>query len=295
MVNLVALPSVTLPNGPLPTVSVVIPAYNEQDSIEACILAVIAQTVPAAEIVVVDNRSTDDTVAIVRRLQVAHPDAGIRLIHQDAEQGLVPTRNLGLDLAVGEVLGRIDADSVIEPEWVQHVAAAFVDPAVGGATGPVIYYDLPFQEALRRTDDALRRTLGRISPDVRLLFGSNMALRASAWREMRGEVCRDVADDFHEDIDLSIHLQQHGFSIVYSSDIVAGMSARRLDDKPLDFVSYVLRFERTYQAHGIRSVALRTPMLVFLAAYPALKVARRSQARRLAADAAAAASIEPAA
>ena len=276
----------------LPSVSVVIPAYNEQESIEACVLAVIAQTVPAVEIIVVDNRSTDDTAAIVRALQASHPEAGIRLLSQDAEQGLVPTRNLGLDVAIGEVLCRIDADTILQPEWVANVAAAFADPAVGGATGPVHYYDLPFQEALRRTDDALRRTLGRISPDVRLLFGSNMALRATAWREIRGEVCRDVADDFHEDIDLSIHLQEHGFGIVYSSDIVAGMSARRLDDKPRDYVSYVLRFERTYQAHGIRSVALRTPMLVFLAAYPALHVVRRTQARRLAADAAAA---EPAA
>lgn len=276
----------------LPSVSVVIPAYNEQESIEACVLAAIAQTVPAVEIIVVDNRSTDDTVAIVRALQASHPEAGIRLLSQDAEQGLVPTRNLGLDVAIGEVLGRIDADTILQPEWVANVAAAFADPAVGGATGPVHYYDLPFQEALRRTDDALRRTLGRISPDVRLLFGSNMALRATAWREIRGEVCRDAADDFHEDIDLSIHLQEHGFGIVYSSDIVAGMSARRLDDKPRDYVSYVLRFERTYQAHGIRSVALRTPMLVFLAAYPALHVVRRTQARRLAADAAAA---EPAA
>jgi cellulose synthase/poly-beta-1,6-N-acetylglucosamine synthase-like glycosyltransferase len=278
-----------------PSVSVVIPAYNEQASIEACVLAVIAQTVPAIEIIVVDNRSSDATVAIVERLQAAHPDAGIRLLHQDDEQGLVPTRNVGLDAAVGDVLGRIDADTILEPRWIANVAAAFDDPEVGGATGPVLYYDLPFQEALRRTDDALRRTLGRISPDVRLLFGSNMALRASAWREIRGEVCRDVADDFHEDIDLSIHLQEHGFGIVYSSEIVAGMSARRLDDKPRDYVSYVMRFERTYQAHGIRSVALRTPMLVFLAAYPALRVARRTQARRLAADAAAASSAEPAA
>lgn len=279
----------------LPSVSVVIPAYNEQESIEACVLAVVAQTVPAVEIIVVDNRSTDGTAAIVRALQASHPEAGIRLLSQDAEQGLVPTRNLGLDVAVGEVLGRIDADTILQPEWVANVAAAFADPAVGGATGPVHYYDLPFQEALRRTDDALRRTLGRISPDVRLLFGSNMAMRATAWREIRGEVCRDAADDFHEDIDLSIHLQEHGFGIVYSSDIVAGMSARRLDDKLRDYVSYVLRFERTYQAHGIRSVALRTPMLVFLAAYPALHVVRRTQARRLAADAAAAAAAEPAA
>ena len=279
---------------PLPTVSIVIPAYNEQDSIVACVAAVIEQTVAAHEIIVVDNRSTDRTVELVEQLQAQHPAAGIRLLRQDAEQGLVPTRNVGLDSATGEILGRIDADTILEPTWIANLQRAFERPEVGGATGPVLYYDLPFQEALHRTDDALRRTLGRISPDVRLLFGSNMALRATAWRAMRGDVCRDEADDFHEDIDLSIHLQQHGYEIVYASDLVAGMSARRIDDAPKDYVSYVLRFERTYQAHGIRSMALRTPMLVFLAAYPALKVVRRTQARRIAAAAAAAAD-EPAA
>ena len=276
---------------PLPSVSIVIPAYNEQDSIVACVTAVIEQTRSAHEIIVVDNRSTDRTVELVEQLQAAHPAAGIRLLRQDAEQGLVPTRNLGLDSATGEILGRIDADTILEPTWIDTLSRAFDRPEIGGATGPVLYYDLPFQDALHRTDDRMRRALGRISPDVRLLFGSNMALRASAWRAMRGEVCRDAADDFHEDIDLSIHLQQLGYEIVYDSDLVAGMSARRIDDTPKDYMSYVLRFERTYQAHGIKSMALRTPMLVFLAAYPALKVVRRSQARRIAAAAAA----EPAA
>ncbi|WP_197359936.1 glycosyltransferase, partial [Streptomyces clavuligerus] len=137
------------------------------ESIVACVTSVIEQTVPAHEIIVVDNRSTDRTVALVEALQAKHPSAGIRLLHQDDEQGLVPTRNLGLDAATGEIIGRIDADTMLEPTWIATLQRAFDRPEVGGATGPVIYYDLPFQDALRRTDDALRRTLGRISPDVR--------------------------------------------------------------------------------------------------------------------------------
>jgi len=265
-----------------PTVSIVIPAYNEQEVIEACILAATRQTVPAHEIIVVDNRSTDATAAIVRRLIDRYPRAGIRLMSQDAEQGLVPTRNAGLDAATGEVLGRIDADTILEPDWVEQVGAVFVDPTVQAATGPVIYYDMPMQRLGHRADDAIRRGLGRIARDHRLLFGSNMALRASAWRAIRDLACRDHEDELHEDIDLSIHLHEQGLEIVYSSDIVAGMSARRIDDAPKDYVSYVMRFERTYQRHGVRSVALRTPMVIFLAAYPALKMLRRSHLRRLA-------------
>ncbi len=276
-------PTAPIPAVSIPAVSIVIPAYNEQETIEASVLAVLRQTVPAHEIIVVDNRSTDRTAEIVRDLQARHPEANLLLLRQDAEQGLVPTRNVGLDAATGDVLGRIDADTILEADWIENVAAVFEDPTVQAATGPVIYYDLPLQRLLHRADDVLRRGLGRMARNHRLLFGSNMALRSSAWRTIRDEVCRDEADDFHEDIDVSIHLHEHDLEIVYSSSIVAGMSARRVDDSPKDYVNYVLRFERTYQAHGVRSVALRTPMLVFLAAYPALKVARRNHLRRLAA------------
>jgi glycosyltransferase involved in cell wall biosynthesis len=113
----------------LPSVSIVIPAYNEEETIRACVLAAIHQTVAASEIIVVDNRSTDDTRDIVARLQAEYPDAPIISFSQDAEQGLIPTRNFGLDRAQGDVIGRIDADSVLEPDWVAQVQRAFADPA----------------------------------------------------------------------------------------------------------------------------------------------------------------------
>ncbi|MEY5018082.1 MAG: hypothetical protein RL431_1131, partial [Actinomycetota bacterium] len=75
------------------TVSIVIPAYNEEDTIRTCLLAALAQTVPAHEIIVVNNMSTDATVDIVRELQAANPDAPLVLIEQSAAQGITPTRN----------------------------------------------------------------------------------------------------------------------------------------------------------------------------------------------------------
>jgi glycosyltransferase involved in cell wall biosynthesis len=257
-----------------PTVSIVIPAYNEQERIRACVLAAIDQTRPADEILVVDNRSTDDTLAILHGLQREFPDAPLRIFRQDAEQGLVPTRNFGLDQAIGEVIGRIDADTVLEPDWVQEVRRLFADGTVDAATGPMIYYDMPLQRFGHHADDALRRAILRLARDYHFVFGSNMALRASAWRDIRGVVCRDANDEMHEDIDLSIHLQRRGHRVAYSSHMVAGMSARRLDDNPRDYTNYVGRWERTYDAHGIANPALRAPMVVFTAIYPVMKGVR---------------------
>lgn len=271
----------------LPTVSIVVPAYNEEQTIRSCVTAALTQTVPAHEVIVVDNRSTDRTAEIVAELQAANPDAPLRLLRQFDEQGLVPTRNLGLDSATGEVIGRIDADSVLEPNWVAEVQKAFVDPSVAAATGPVLYYDMPLRRFGLRADDTLRRAMLRLAREYHFVFGSNMALRATAWRAIRDEVCRDDDDLFHEDIDISVHLYDAGLRAVYVPTMVTGMSARRVEDSPRDYVSYVGRFDRTYTHHDVRNRALRAPAWVFLAVYPIAKglrwghqeiVARRADA-----------------
>lgn len=261
----------------LPTVSVVIPAFNEEATIEPCVLAALTQTVPAHEIIVVDNRSTDRTAAIVGELQAAHPDASLIYLPQFDEQGLVPTRNAGLDAATGDVLGRIDADSVLEPNWVEEVQKAFTDPEVAAATGPVLYYDMPLRRFGLKADDTLRRAILRLAREYHFVFGSNMALRASAWRTIRGEVCRDEEDLFHEDIDISVHLHDAGLAARYIPTMVTGMSARRVDDSPRDYYSYVGRFDRTYTHHGVRNRRLRAPAWVFLAVYPVAKGLRWGQ------------------
>lgn len=264
-------------NGALPTVSIVVPAYNEEQTIRSCVTAALTQTVPAHEVIIVDNRSTDRTAEIVAELQAANPDAPLRLLRQFDEQGLVPTRNLGLDSATGEVIGRIDADSVLEPTWVAEVQKAFADATVAAATGPVLYYDMPLRRFGLRADDSLRRAMLRLAREYHFVFGSNMALRATAWQAIRDEVCRDEDDLFHEDIDISVHLYDAGLTAVYVPTMVTGMSARRVDDNPRDYVSYVGRFDRTYTHHNVRNRALRAPAWVFLAVYPVAKGLRWGQ------------------
>jgi hypothetical protein len=107
-----------------------------------------------------------------------------------------------------------------------------------------------------------------------------MALRSWAWQAIRDDVCLDTEDELHEDVDLSIHLHEHKFKVAYSSEMVTGMSARRIDDSPREYYNYVMRFERTYQQHKVRNIALRAPMAIFLSAYPALKAMRMSELRK---------------
>lgn len=259
----------------LPTVSIVIPAYNEEAGIRQCLLAAIDQTVPAHEIIVVDNRSTDGTKALVEAMQSEFPNAGIRIISQDAEQGITPTRNAGFDAATSNVIGRIDSDSMIAGNWVEEVQRAFAAGDFAAASGSVEYYDMPMKQFGHHADDAFRKLQVKLAGKYVFLFGTNMAITQDAWRAVRDQVCADREDLMHEDLDLAVHLALQGFTVGYVSAMVAGMSARRLDSAPRDYVYYVERFKRTYAAHGIHDPRLLTPMVVLLALYPALHAERR--------------------
>lgn len=258
-----------------PSVSIIIPAYNEQSVIRQCLIAAIYQSVPAYEILVINNRSTDRTAEIVRQMQLEYPESPIQLLEQDAVQGLIPTRNFGLDHATGDVLGRIDADSVIEPDWVETVQAGFIDDEVAAATGPVVYYDMPMRRWGLKADDKMRQLVLKLARNqYHFLFGSNMALRRTAWEQIRDRTCLDERDEMHEDIDLSLHLAEQELTIRYIPAMVSGMSARRLENSPKDYRYYVTRFDRTYRAHQIDKPVLKIPMLIFMSIYYPAKMLR---------------------
>jgi glycosyltransferase involved in cell wall biosynthesis len=259
----------------LPSVAIVIPAYNEELAIDHCLDACINQTSPADEIIVVDNMSTDRTAEIVARYQQEYPKANIRLLYETDEQGITPARNHGFNHAKSEVIGRIDADSIIEPGWVEAVRKTFMRRDVAASTGPVLYHDMPMQKFGFAADEKIRRTLHRLARDHRFLFGSNMAIRASAWQQIAALTSHDPDDQMHEDIDLALVLYKNDLEIVYDPTMMAGMSARRLEDSPRDFYNYVMRFERTFKAHGIKSATARIPIFIYLLIYFPVRTVRK--------------------
>ena len=252
------------------TVSIVIPAWNEEERIADCLLNATRQTVRPHEVIVVNNRSTDNTAQVVRDFIKNHPDDNVILLDQDKEQGLIPTRNFGLDHATGDILGRFDADCMIKPDWVEVVTGIFTeDPEAMGATGPVMYYDMPSRHFGLKGDNSIRKRIFRADDGRPLLFGSNMALRASAWRQISGEVCRDKSDVMHEDIDISLHLIGKGLKTVYSPRMIAGMSARRMDTSLSSFRNYMRRFKNTFDAHP-QHWRKHKPEILFTAMYPVM-------------------------
>jgi glycosyltransferase involved in cell wall biosynthesis len=230
------------------TLSIVIPVYNEQDHLGACLQSIAAQTVLPNEVLVVDNNSTDDTVAIARQFPF------VKVLHEET-QGVLFARNKGFDAATGAVIGRLDADSRIAPDWVARVLEDFVDEQVAAVTGPVRFYDMPGGPGNYKVDNFIRRSILLHNRDFPLLFGTNMAIRRSVWEEVMGGLC--TRRDIHEDLDLAVHLfqSQPRQRIYYDEWLVGGMSARRYDDSWAAFRNYCAYMKRTYEVHGIHSKA----------------------------------------
>jgi glycosyltransferase involved in cell wall biosynthesis len=123
-------------------ISFVVPAYNEESLLPACLAAIraeIERTGIAGEVIVVDNASTDRTSAI------AAATPGIVLV-REPKKGLVQARKAGFEASSGELVANIDADTLIPPGWLDRVEAEFArDPALVTVSGPYDYYDVPFR------------------------------------------------------------------------------------------------------------------------------------------------------
>ncbi|MHC2185994.1 glycosyltransferase involved in cell wall biosynthesis [Rathayibacter agropyri] len=250
-------------------VSVVVPVWNEEDCIIRCLEALQRQTVAPFEVIVVDNLSTDDTVQ--RVLAMEPSGVPIRVLRQDRRQGLIPTRDHGFEAAQGDVLARIDADTVVRNDWVERLTASFASGSVCAVTGSVGYYDVVGASVLGRLDLGVRRLLFALERRQPYLFGSNMAIRRDAWLLIADEVCADVEDRFHEDIDLAIHLTRRALPIHFDSAVRVTISARRLNCTASDFHDYLLRFSRTFEAHETTHVPLRLVAALLRVGFPLLR------------------------
>ena len=121
-------------------ISFVVPAYNEEALIASCLTAIraeIARTGCRAEIIVVDNNSTDGT----RRIASSTPGV---VIVDEPQRGLVQTRRAGCLAARGELIANIDADTMLTEGWLRRALEEFSrSPDLVALSGPCIYYDLP--------------------------------------------------------------------------------------------------------------------------------------------------------
>ena len=114
-----------------PQISVIIPCYNHGRYLPGAVASVVAQTFGGWELIIVDDGSTDDSVAIAEQLIARYPQHPIRLLRQ-ANQGLSASRNNAIRAARGAYILPLDADDQIEPDMLAAALAVLEhQPEVG--------------------------------------------------------------------------------------------------------------------------------------------------------------------
>jgi glycosyltransferase involved in cell wall biosynthesis len=213
--------------------SFVVPAYNEEAYLPACLESILDQTrtLPAGsvEIIVVNNASTDRT----REVALSFPGV---IVVDEPRKGLTFARQAGFAAATGSLVANVDSDSRLTPGWVEQVLATFAEPRqpaqlpLAALSGPILYYDLtPRQRILVHvfyltawTTYAINRYILRVGSMVQ---GGNFVTSRAALEAIGGF---NTAISFYgEDTDIARRLNDVG-EVRFTFALKMFSSARRL-------------------------------------------------------------------
>ncbi|HET9516742.1 MAG TPA: glycosyltransferase [Actinoplanes sp.] len=163
-------------------ISVVVLTYNSARTIDRCLDSLAAQRVRPAEIVVVDDASTDGTVAAVAAFE-ARSGLSVRLVH-NGSHNISRGRNLGLSAAQHRLVAFLDSDAWAASDWLAELERAFAADAGLGVVGGGVRtaHASRFAEAVAVNDDTVRQlaTSGEL-----LVGGCNMAVNLAEIGDQR--------------------------------------------------------------------------------------------------------------
>jgi glycosyltransferase involved in cell wall biosynthesis len=112
-------------NSPMPTISVIIPTRNEEQGIAECLTAVFNQSFKPFEVIIVDGRSTDNTIKVASKFPV-------KVFTESEPSSLPNARNIGAENAQGNILFIMDADVIIDKDCIMNAVKYFEDPQIIG-------------------------------------------------------------------------------------------------------------------------------------------------------------------
>lgn len=190
-------------------VSVIIAAYNEEELLPSCLARLMPQAERHdAEVVVVDNHSTDHTATVAR-------NSGATVI-AEPQQGYAAALRRGVQSAHNEIIAVTDADTIVSETWLAEIEKAFENPEVVATTGQVLFqyaWPLSLLHWLFRHD----------------LWGANMAFRKSAYDKVGG---LDINANFCSDVLFGKKLRAHGI-IAFRRKQSVVTSSRRFHAQPI--------------------------------------------------------------
>ena len=243
-----------------PSLTVIIPAYNEGAMVGKSVTSVVSAKYPPdrLEVIVVDDGSTDDTWTHIERVAARYPHLVTRIRFPE-NRGKRAALAEGFLRARGEVVVTIDSDSVIDRETLLAIAGPFRNPRVGAVAGKVLVYNrlsglIPRMLHVRfiLSFDFLRSVQSTYGT-VYCCPGALSAYRASVIREVlpawMAQTFLGVECTYGEDRALTNFILKHGYDSVYQNSAVVWTMAPESYSK---LCRMYLRWDRSYIREEIR-------------------------------------------
>lgn len=214
----------TLTSSHFPSVSVLLPAYNEEKVIERTLNSLLKTDYQGAyEILILDDGSTDGTKAIVEKISLHHPK--MRLISQ-SNQGKSYALQNGITESRHEILILLDADTQFNAETIRYLVEPFIDPEVAAVSGQVkVGNTVNFLTRCQALEYTCGFNLDRRAYDdlnaITVVPGAICALRKSHVLQAEGI----SHDTLAEDTDLTLMLHRLGLKIRYIPRAIAWTEA----------------------------------------------------------------------
>jgi GT2 family glycosyltransferase len=209
-----------------PLLSVIIPNWNGVRHLPTCLDALRRQTYPHLEIILVDNASIDESVALVR-----HNYSEVALVQLNQNLGLTGGINRGIQVARGEIIAPLNNDTEVSPAWAEALVAALLDhPDAGMAASKMLLFDR--RDTLHSAGDAYgvdgipinrgvwQKDEGQFDDDEYIWGGCGGAV---AYRRAMLDDIGLLDEDlfmYCEDVDLNWRAQLTGYQCVFAPQAI---------------------------------------------------------------------------
>lgn len=197
---------------PLPTITVLVPAYNEEAVIAAKVENCLSLDYPPEllDIVVVSDASTDSTDSIVTTFEQEAPER-LRLHRMDQRGGKTAGINAAMQTIQSDITVFTDTNVTLDVDSLKHIASALAAPSVGGVAGQLTYVNTDASETAQsgglywRYEEFIKRNEG-LSGSIMGADGSIFAIKSRFYRQLPNH----VMDDFCTS--MGVVLQGHAFA-----------------------------------------------------------------------------------
>jgi glycosyltransferase involved in cell wall biosynthesis len=189
-----------------PGISIITPSFNQGDFIEQTILSVLSQDYPNLEYLVIDGRSSDTTLQVLKKY------SGKVSWISEADQGQTHAINKGLRRATGSIVGYLNADDLLLPGTLKKVAEVFINhPQVCWVTGKCRIVDEENNE-IRRPITVYKNTLLGLHSFSLLLMTNYISQPATFWRREALESLGYLDENLHYVMDYEYWLRLYSKS-----------------------------------------------------------------------------------